>query len=111
MLDYNKIVSCMCAYLSKSEDEYSEVMKQATRKAHESETTAKEQMKSNAWTYRTNREMSVQKAVAIVLPKIWLKKISSAVTFANSILPEKRYRICQPEEEIKNLPEDKTDLF
>ena len=36
MLDYYKAVSYMCAYLSKSEDESSEAMKQAAREAYES---------------------------------------------------------------------------
>ena len=84
----------MCACLSNSEDESSEAMKQATREAHESGTTAKKRMKSITRAYITHREMSVQKSLAIVLPKTWLKRISSAITFANNMLPEKRYRIC-----------------
>ena len=55
--------------------------------------------------------MPVQKAVAIALTKKWLKKILSTATFANSILPEKQCRVPQLVEEIKNLPEYKTDLI
>ena len=33
------------------------------------------------------------------------------MAFANSNLPENRYRICRPEEEISNLAEDDTNIF
>ena len=111
VLDYFKAVSYMCAYISKSEDESSEAMKQAAREAYESGTTQTERMKSIARAYRTHREMSVQEAVAILLPEIWLRKTSPGVTFANNNIPEKRYRICRSEEEISKMPEDSTDLF
>ena len=55
--------------------------------------------------------MSVQEAVSIILPEIWLRKTHPVVMFANSNLPEKRYRICRSEEEITNMPSDSTDIF
>ena len=111
VLDYYKAVSYMCAYLSKSEDESSEAMKQAASEAYESGKTVFERMKSISHAYRTHREMSVQEAVATVLPEIRLRKTSPVVTFANSNLPERRYRVCRSEEEIVNLPEDSSDIF
>ena len=101
----------MCAYLSKSEDESSQAMKQAAAEAYNSGHTVFERMKSVAHAYRTHREMSVQEAVAIVLPEIWLRKTSPAVIFANSNLPEKRYRVCRTQEEVLNMPEDSTNIF
>ena len=53
--------------------------------------------------------MPVQEAVSIILPEIWLRK-TPAVTFAKSNLPEKRHRIFQTEEEIRNLPKGSTFL-
>ena len=101
----------MCAYLSKSEDESSEAMKQAAREAYESGKLVCERMKSVARAYRTHREMSVQEAVTIALPEFWLRKIYPAVVFANSNLPEKRYRIYRSEAEILNMPANSKDFF
>ena len=111
VLDYYKAVSYMCAYLSKSEDESSDAMKHAASEALESGKTLLEKMKSISNAYRTHREMSVQEAVSIVLPEIWLRKTFPVVMFANSNLPDKRYRVCRSEEEIANMPSDSTDIF
>ena len=51
----------------------------------------------------------MQEAEGIILPEIWLRK-TPAVTFANSNRPEKRHRIFQTEEEIRNLPKGSTFL-
>ena len=111
VLDYYKAVSYMCAYLSKAEDESSEAMQEAVSEAYESGLNVYERMKSVAKAYRTHREMSVQEAVSTILPEIWLRKTSPGVIFANSNLPEKRYRVCRSEEQILELPEDSNDLF
>ena len=111
VLDYYKAVSYMCAYISKSEDESSEAMKQAAKEAYESGHSAAEKMKSIAKAYRTNREMSVQEATAVILPQIWLRKTSPQVIFANSNLPDDRYRIFKTEEEILNMADDETNVF
>ena len=70
-----------------------------------------EQMKSIARAYTTKRECSVQEAVYHVMPELWLRKCSPGVLFANSNLPEHRYKMCLNEEEIKELPEDSTNIF
>ena len=111
VLDYYKAVSYMCAYLSKSEDESSEPMKQAAREAYESGKPVCERMKSVARTYRTHREMSVQEAFTIALPELWLRKTCPTVVFANSNLSKKRYRICRSEAETLNMPANSKDLF
>ena len=90
VLDYYKAVAYMCAYLSKSEDESTEAMKQAAKE--ENGKTIQERMKLISKAYRTQREMSIQEAISIVLPEIWLRKTTPGVTFANSNLPENRYR-------------------
>ena len=111
VLDYYKAVSYMCAYLSKSEDESSEAMEQAAREAYESGKPVCERMKSVARAYRTHREMSVQIGVTIALPELWLRKTCPTVVFANSNLPEKRYRIFCSEAKILNMPANSKDLF
>ena len=111
VLDYYKVVSYMCTYLSKSEDESFEAMKQATRKAHEVGKPVCERMKSIARAYRTHQEMSVREAVTIAFCELWLRKTSPCVAFANSNLPEKRYRICRSKQEIVNMPANSKDLF
>ena len=90
---------------------HSEAMRQAAIEAVDSGKTLLEKMKSISNAYRTHREMSVQEAVSIVLQEIWLRKTHPVVMFANSNLPEKRYRICRSEEEITNMPSDSTDIF
>ena len=86
-------------------------MKQAAREAYESGKPVCEVMKSVARAYRTHREMSVQEAVTIALPEVWLRKTCPTVVFANSNLPEKRYRICRSEAEILNMLENSKDLY
>ena len=55
--------------------------------------------------------MSLQEAVTIALPELWLRKICPTVVFANSNLPEKRYRIFRSETKILNMPANSKDLF
>ena len=86
-------------------------MKQAAREAYESGKPVCEVMKSVARAYRTHREMSVQEAVTIALPELWLRKTCPTVAFANSNLPEKRYRICRSEAEILSMSANSKDLF
>ena len=88
-------------------------MKQAAREAYELGKPVCERMKSaeNERVHRTHREMSVQEAVTIALPELWLRKTCSTVAFANSNLPEKRYRICRSEAEILSMSANSKDLF
>ena len=101
----------MCAYLSKSEDECSLAMTQAVRDAFEKELDNHEQMKSVANVYLNKRECSVQECVYHILPGQWLRKTFPGVIFANSNIPEKRFRIFLSENEISDLPEDSKNLF
>ena len=111
VFNHYKAVTYMCAYFSKSEDETSEAMKQAAKEAFNSNKTNIEQMRSIARAYANKRECSVQEAVYILMPELWLRKTFPGVIFANSNLPEKRFRICRSKEEIDELPEDSTDIF
>ena len=111
VFNHYKAVTYMCAYFSKSEDETSEAMKQAAKEAFKSNKTNIEQMRSVARVYATKRQCSVQEAVYILMPELWLRKTFPGVIFANSNLPENRFRICRSKEEIDELPEDSADIF
>ena len=111
VFNHYKAVTYMCAYFSKSEDETSEAMKQAAKEAFNSNKNNIEQMRSIARAYANKRECSVQEAVYILMPELWLRKTFPGVIFANSNLPENRFRICRSKEEIDELPEDSTDIF
>ena len=45
------------------------------------------------------------------MPELWLRKTFPGVIFANSNLPEQRFRIFRSKEEIDELPEDSVDVF
>ena len=106
-----KAVTYTCAYFSKSENETLETMKQAVKEAFKSNKNNIEQMRSVARAYATKRECSVQEAVYILMSELWLRKTFPDVIFANSNLPENRFRICRSKEEIDELPEDSVDIF
>ena len=96
----------MCACLSKSENECSVAMKQAVRDAFEKELNNCEQMKSVPNVYINKKECSIQECIYHILPGQWLRKTFPDVIFANSNIPEKRFRLCLAEHEISELPED-----
>ena len=111
VFNHYKAVTYMCAYFSKSEDDTSLAMKQAAKEASEKRFDTYQQMRVIAQAYATKRECSVQEAVYHVMPELWMRKCFPGVIFANSNLPEDRYKICKSEEEIMELPEDSTDIY
>ena len=111
VFNHYKAVSYMCAYFFKSEDATSEAMKQAAKESAALNSTNKEQMKKIARAYLTKRECSVQEAVYHIMPELWLRKCSPAVIFANSNLPDNRYRVFLSKEELANLPPKSTDVY
>ena len=106
-----KAVTYMCAYLSKTVDQCSHAMNQAFNEAMTSKLTNYDQMKSIAQAYSMKRECSVQEAVYHIMPELWLRKTFPAAVFGNTNIPENRFRVCLDEGEIKDLPENSTDIF
>ena len=45
------------------------------------------------------------------MPELWLRKSFLGVVFADSNLPENRYRMCRSKKDIDELPEDSCDVF
>ena len=109
--NHYKAIAYMCVYLSKSEDKCSQAMSQALKEVFEDKLDNYQQMKSVAQTYVNKREFSIQKCVHQVLSGQWLKKTFPGVIFANSNIPEKRYRICREEKDTSQLPDDSRDIF
>ena len=101
----------MCTYFSKSEDEASEAMKQVAKEAVKENINVFEKMEAISKAYTTKRECCVQEEVYHIMPELWLRKTFPGVVFANSNLPEHRYRICRSEGELQEMPEDSTDIF
>ena len=85
-------------------------MKQAAKKASKENKSDYEKMKAFAKTY-TKRECSVQEAVYLIMPELWLRKIFPRVIFLIRNLAEKRFRIFKKKAEIDELPGDSTDIF
>ena len=113
VFNHYKAVAYMCAYLSKSESECSVVMKQAVQNAFKKERDNYEQRKSavNIYIYINKKECSIQECVHHILLGQWLRKTFPGVTFANSNVLEKCFRLCFNEDEIFELPEDSKKII
>ena len=101
----------MCSYFSKSEDQCSAAMKQAAKEALDNELGHFDTMKNILQAYTSKRECSVQEAVNHVLPELHLRGIFHSIYFVNTNLPKERSKILRAEEELKNLPDNSTNIF
>ena len=86
-------------------------MKQVARETIARNKSDYEKMKAIARAYATKRECSVQQAVYLIVPELWLGKIFPTVIFLNSNMPEKNYKMFKKKDEIGELPDDSTDMF
>ena len=102
VFNHYKAVTYICAYFS---------MKQAAKEAGMSGMTEKEKMRAVAKDYSKKRECSVQEAVYLLMPELWLRKTFSKVIFLNSNVPEKRYRMFRSKEDLEGVLGDGTDIF
>ena len=90
VFNHYKAVTYMCAHFSKAEDETSEAAKQAAKEALSGNKSHYEKMKAIARAYATKRECSVQEALHLVMPELWLRKIFPKLVFLNRNLPDKQ---------------------
>ena len=109
IFNYYKVVSYMCSYFSKTETESSLAMKKAAEEAEN--LNFQERMKKLALAFLSRRQCSLQEAVTQLMPELWLRKTFPGTVFANTNLPEKRYRICKSQQELDELPEDSVEVF
>eukprot|EP00111_Clytia_hemisphaerica_P022559 TCONS_00066307-protein len=86
-------------------------MQETLKQAKDSNDSQFEQMSKIAKVYNSNRECSIQEAVYLTMPELWLRKCFPAISFVNTNLSNQRYRIFKSKEEIEELPEDSDDLF
>ena len=105
VFNHYKAVAYMCTYISKSEDECSQAMRQALKEAFEDK-----QMKSVAQKYINKTECSIKQCVYQFFIVHWFRKTFPGVIFANSNITEKRYRICREEKDISQLSEYSRDI-
>jgi len=111
VFNYYKAITYMCAYFSKCEEKCSVPMKEALRQAKDLGCTKFETMTNIAKAYNSNREVSIQEAVYLTMPELWLRKCFPAVSFINTNTPDQRYRIFKSENEIQELSEDSSEVF
>ena len=109
VFNYYKAVSYMCSYFSKSETESSLAMKKAVEESRDLE--FKDRMKKIAIAFLSHRQCSVQEAAYQLLPELWLRKTFPVVTFANTNLPEKRFKMCKSQKELQGLPDDSVEVL
>ena len=79
--NHYKAVTYMCAYFSKVKNETFKAMKQATKEAGMSGKTELGKMRTVAKAYSKKREYSVQEAVYLLMPELWLRKRFPRVIF------------------------------
>ena len=108
--DY-KVVTYMCQYFSKTEDQCPQAMKQAAKEAYENNMHHHDTMKTIAKAYVNSRECSVQEAFYHILPELKLRRIFPAVHFVNTSLPEERVQVLLSEKELSELPDDNPNNF
>ena len=75
IFNHYKVVTYMCAYFSKVQDETSEAMKQAAKEALKGNKLHYENMKAIDRAYAAKMECFVQEAACLVIPELWLRKI------------------------------------
>ena len=61
--------------------------------------------------FATSRHISLQEAVALTLPELWLRKCFPKTVFISTNIPTERVKFCKSEKEIRELNPDSTDVF
>ena len=95
----------MCSYFSKIETESSLATKKVAGESKNLNLSFHERMKKQALAFLSHRQCSLQEVVFQLMPELWLRKTFPASVFANTNLPERRYRICNSQEDINKIPE------
>ena len=106
-----KVITYMCQYFSKTEDQCSQAMKQAAEEAFENSMHHHDTMKTTAKAYLNSRECSVQEAVYHILPELKLRRIFPAVGFVNTNIPEERVKVLLSKKELSKIPNGSSNIF
>ena len=70
-----------------------------------------EKMRAVAKAYSRKRKCSVQEAVYLLMPELWLRKVLPKVYCLYSNVPEDRYRMFCSIKDLGGVPRDSTDIF
>ena len=109
--NYYKAASYMTAYFSNSENSTSDAVKQAVQEIKLQNLSARLAMKKLVYSFICSRTMSVQEAVYLCLPELWLRKCQPGVMFLNTNLPHERIRLLKTEKELLEMPADSKDIY
>ena len=108
---YFKTVTYMCQYSSKPEDQSLQAMKKAAKEVLEKNMHHHEFMKKIAKAYLSNQECSVQEEVYHISLELKLRRISPAVYFVNTNIPEEKVQELLSKKELSELPDDIQNIF
>ena len=86
-------------------------MKQAAKEAMDNEFGHFDTMKNILQAYTSKHECSVRETVYHVLPELHLRRFFPPVYFVNTNLPQEPSKLLRTEEELKNLPDNSTNIF
>ena len=86
-------------------------MKQAAKEAMDNEFGHFDTMKNILQAYTSKHECSVRETVYHVLPELHLPRFFPPVYFVNTNLPQEPSKLLRTEEELKNLPDNSTNIF
>ena len=106
-----KRVTYLCQYFSKTEDQFSQTMKQPAKESFDNNMHYHDTMKAIAKACLTNKECSVWEAVYHILPGLWLSKVFLAVYFGNINLTEDKFHVLISEKELTELADPSTNIF
>ena len=97
------------SYITKGERQMGELLKHAAEQCKEDD-SIRQQMKTLENVFLTHREVSGQEAAYRAL-SLNLKKSSRQVVFVNTSMAKDRVRILKPQSQLKDLPDDSTDIY
>ena len=85
----------MTEYFSKSKNSTSEVMKQAVQEIKFQNLSARVEIEKSAHSLICSRQISVQEAVYLCLPELWLRKCQPGVVWANKVTPNWKKKLLE----------------
>ena len=88
-----ELILRQCQYFSKTEDQCSQAMEQAAKKAFENNMHHHDTMQEMARTYLSNQECSDQQTLYYIFAELKLRKIFLALYFINTNLPDAKIKI------------------
>ena len=85
-------------------------MKQAVQEIKLQNLSARVEMKKFAYLFICSRQISVQEAVYLCLPELWLRKCQPGAMFLNTNLHHEQIGLLKTEKELLEMPEDSKDI-